>query len=381
MVTYYMYIFLGNRGFYMKKVIALLCACLLLTATACGGTTGSSSDDVLYKSSDSSSAASKKKSSSSSSAAEKTESTEAASAPVSKEESSAAEPAEPEKDEIDKIVEAGNVEDFNIDGYYAFGYEGFSKVYSNEEIKKCFDNINSLINNANCKIAISYKNMDTGAQVYYDTYDRYEVCSCIKAPYVKSLLVNNVDLSQIIVKNDVWMDDDGTVASSPYGTEYTVKQLIEYALQESDNTAYYLLYKKFGCQWFNNLTSSIGANIYLGWDYLYTFSTVTDMAKCYWDIYNYSLDNEYGKWMTDLMADAKYNYQIGYALGDKYKVSQKYGSEFEDLSFHNCAIVYADSPFVLCIYTTLYPEIEDSFIIFRELAVEFDKLNRLIAQS
>ena len=59
-------------------------------------------------------------------------------------------------------------------------------------------------------------------------------------------------------------------------------------------------------------------------------------------------------------------------------MAHKYGSEFNESNFHDCAIVYADSPFVLCIFTDQMPETEESCKVFRELARAFDDVNNLL---
>lgn len=358
----------------MKKAVSLVCACIMLTSTACGkaDSSGSSSD----------SSGTKKNSSSSSSAGTSSVKEKSVISKIkdlnSSTDTSSEEKPEVKKDHIDEIVETGNIEEFSALNSYMFSYEDIGDVYSNDEINKCMQEISDIIANSGCDISISYKNMATGAQVYCNPSFEYQVCSPIKAPYVKSLLENGVDLDEEIVRDERWMDDDRTVASADPGTKYTVKELMYYALNESDNTAYYLLYKKFGWQWFNDLMNEIGGGMYLGYDWLYTKCNVMQIAKCFWDIYDYAEETDEGKMMVDMMVDGEYNYQIGQALGKKYKVAQKYGSEFEFQSFHDCAIVYADSPFVLCIYTDLYPETDDNCVIFRELAEKFDDLNRLI---
>ncbi len=360
----------------MKKAVCLFCACMMLFTAACGSAKGSDSS--------SSSGAAKKEKTSSSAAESSSPKKQSVIAKIkqynttSDADTSSDEKPEVKKDHIDEIVEKGNVEEFSALNSYMFSYEDISEVYSNEEINKCMQEISDIIADANCNISISYKNMVTGSQVYCNPSFEYQVCSPIKAPYVKSLLENGVDLDEEIVRDERWMDDDRTVASAESGTKYTVKELMYYALNESDNTAYYLLYKKFGWQWFNDLMNEIGGGMYLGYDWLYTKCNVMQIAKCFWDIYDFAEETDEGRMMVDMMVDGEYNYQIGQALDPKYKVAQKYGSEFEFRSFHDCAIVYADSPFVLCIYTDLYPETEENCVIFRDLALKFDDLNRLI---
>ena len=50
-------------------------------------------------------------------------------------------------------------------------------------------------------------------------------------------------------------------------------------------------------------------------------------------------------------------------------------------AFNDCAIVYANSPYVLCIFTNQYPETEESCEIFKELALVFDDINSLVADE
>ena len=122
---------------------------------------------------------------------------------------------------------------------------------------------------------------------------------------------------------------------------------------------------------------SLGANYYLGVSWIFTYCTVMDMAKCYKDIYNFAEKCDDGKWLISLMEETDVKTQITAALGDKYDVAHKYGSEFNESNFHDCAIVYADSPFILCIFTDQQPETEESCKVFKELAKVFDDINSL----
>ena len=281
---------------------------------------------------------------------------------------------------VENAVKAGNTENFTANGGYYFGWNGIEEVYSSDEMNKCFDRLSQICSNANYNLSFSFENMETGATVYYNDYTSYLTCSTIKAPYIKSLLARGIDLNDKIYRNSCWEGDDGTVANAPYGTEYTAKQLIEYTINESDNTAYYLLVQNYGFYDFNNMLYNLGANYALGSSWIFTHCTTSDMLKCYADIYSFAKENKDGKWLTELMQNTDVTMQITQALGGKYKVSHKYGSEFTEATFNDCAIVYADSPFVLCIFTNQYPETEESSKVFRELAVVFDDINSLIAK-
>ncbi|MGN1114701.1 MAG: serine hydrolase [Oscillospiraceae bacterium] len=268
-------------------------------------------------------------------------------------------------------------ESINISDDHSFTYSDFKLVDSNEKLNECFKRLDEICSGADYNLSFSYQNLDTGAQINYRPDSYYLTCSTVKATYVKHLLERNIDLNDIIYKSDVCDGDYGTVASSSKSS-FTAKELMEYAILESDNTAYYLLVKNYGYTEFNDMLSRIGASFRLSEGVIWTRCTSLDMMKCFEDIYNYAEENANGKWLVNLMSDADLNIQIGAALGDKYKVAQKYGSEFTEYSFHDCALVYADSPFVLSIFTNQYPETEESCKVFKDLAAVFDEINSQI---
>ena len=286
-------------------------------------------------------------------------------------------------EEVEEAVEERATESFNISGNYGFTSSGFDTVYSNEEIQKCFDRLQEICNDSYFPLAFSYKNINTGAYIGYHQYDSYMTCSCVKAPYVKSILEDDIDLDKKIVLNEKWDGDDGTLSAKDYGTEYTAKELIEYTILESDNTAYQLLCRNFGTQSFNNMQYSLGSNYTLGYngEWIFTYCTSDDMMKDYEDIYYFTEKNKHGIWLKNLMCNCKLNIQIGQALGKKYPVAQKYGTDFIERAFNDCAVVYADSPFVLCIFTSQVPETEESCQVFKDIALVCDDINSLIADN
>ncbi|MBO4867624.1 MAG: serine hydrolase [Ruminococcus sp.] len=273
-------------------------------------------------------------------------------------------------------------EECTVGGGYWFTVSDFDKVYSNKELEECFDRLQEICSEANFHMAFSFKNMDTGAYVGYGQYDQFMTCSCVKAPYVKSLLAKGIDLKEKIPLTAKWEGDYEGIVNEEYGKEFTAKKLIEYTILDSDNTAYQLLCLRYGAGDFNNHQYEIGSNYTLGYnaEWIFTYCSSDDMMKDYEDIYRFAKKNKDGKWLIKLLSKAHLNIQIGAALGDKYKVAQKYGSDYEEMAFNDCAIVYADSPFVLCIMTEQYPETEESCKVFKDLALVFDDINSLIAK-
>lgn len=257
----------------------------------------------------------------------------------------------------------------------------FSKVYSNEELEECLDRLDEISKKFGNSLAFSYENIDTGAQVNYNSNQKFMTCSTIKAPYIKSILEMGIDLDSKLTKNKNWPWDivgEDVVASMKMGTEFTTKELIEYSIEVSDNTSYYMLEQHYGWSVFNNLNNKIGANYYVGPDWIFTYCTSQDMLRSYKDIYHFGEKNKDGAWLIDLMTKTHLNEQISKNLSKKYKVAHKYGSEFNENVYNDCAIVYANSPFVLSIFSNQRPETKESNKVFIELAEIFDEINSLI---
>ena len=249
------------------------------------------------------------------------------------------------------------------------------QVYSNKKLKKAFSAIDDICADYGWSLSFVYKNMNTGATCAYNENKYYGCCSTIKAPFCKSILEMNTDLDETIVINDLWLPAAGTVADSGYGSKFTARELIKLAITESDNSAYLNLVDRYGFGAFNDMNSKLGAGYYLGYGYIFNECTANDLMKEYTDIYKYSQKSKRGDWLVRLMQKTELETQITAELSDKYPVAHKYGSDWEQLCYHDCAICYADSPFVLVIMTNQEPETEESNEVFRRLAKQFDIVN------
>lgn len=283
------------------------------------------------------------------------------------------------------ITEEYNPTQIHDNSYnYSFSLSGFDTVTSLPDFENCLSELQTIINNSNFKLAFCFKNIETGASINFNENSRFMTCSTIKAPFVKSILEQNIDLDQKLSKKFTWSGDSGYVASLPYGKEITAKELIRRTLSYSDNSAYYNLHGYFGYNQFNSNQYKLGTSISLGSSWIFTYCTALDMLKNYEDIYNYIQTGDNGDLLKKYMTakDVDVNMQIRSALESKYTVCEKYGSQFydgvDDNQFHACAIVFADSPYVLTVFTNQIPETEKSSKVFKELAVVFDNINTVI---
>lgn len=253
------------------------------------------------------------------------------------------------------------------------------KVYSNKKLKKAFEEIDKLCDSFGYDLSFEYENLETGAQCSYNNGRYYGCCSTIKAPFCKYLLESGIDLDEKVKITELWYPYVDTVSDAGYGSKFTARELIRLAITESDNSAYMNLVKKYGFEGFNEMNAELGANYYLGYDYYFNECTAADLLKEYEDIFFYAQDTKRGEWLTKLMRKTDLETQITAELKDKYPVSHKYGSDIEQECYHDCAICYADSPFILIIMTEQVPETDTCDKIFRKLAKQFDIVNEQLA--
>lgn len=260
-------------------------------------------------------------------------------------------------------------------------FSDITTVGNNEEFRECVEELNKLVNSMGYKIGFAYQNMVTGVQIRYNATKRFPSCSTIKVPYCKSILENGVNLDEQVKIIKAWYDaepEPGHLTGADIGKSYTVRELIFNACALSDNTAYINLVEKYGRYVFNLYNQRIGANYAMPNGYYFTPLTPADLLVSYKDIYLYGETSETGKWLCETMQHSSFNKQIGAALGDKYPVSHKYGTDCETNSYHDVAICYADQPFVLAIMTDQVPETDKANKMFQDAAKVFDRLNSVI---
>ena len=209
-------------------------------------------------------------------------------------------------------------------------FSNIKTVSSNEDFAQVVSELDAFVNKWGNKVAFSYMNMDNGQQVQYNYLTRFPTCSTIKAPYVKYVLESGADLDEEVTIGSIWLTaapEEGHLTGADQGKKYTVRKLIENTLMLSDNTAYNNLVDRFGRYGFNVMLQNIGANYMIYSGYIFTSCSTKDMMLCFKDIYDYAEKDERGKWMVELLENAVFNHQIGAALGDKYPVAQKFGTD------------------------------------------------------
>ncbi len=181
---------------------------------------------------------------------------------------------------------------------------------SNELINEIYN----LINNYGASTSFYIISLDDGMTIGYNVDKRFETASSIKAPYALYLYheaaKGNIDLNQKLAYQPRFYNvGTGVVKKSPFGTEFTVKDLIYYSLYESDNSAHEILHGNFGVKGYNEMLKNLGTKeLYLTVGNPWGYTSCRSAALIWQDIYNFSITDSEGIELLNILTTGKYNY-------------------------------------------------------------------------
>lgn len=202
--------------------------------------------------------------------------------------------------------------------------------------------------------------LDGQFSIGYNIDQKISSASTVKAPYalyvVKQLESGNGTYDEIYeYKEENYRAGSGVIQHSPFGTKFTLEEILYHTINVSDNTGYYILQDRFGITGYNEFLEKIGCSRMkltggLRWGYV-----IPREAALVWnEIYSYSKTSEYGQKLFDLFINAEYNF-IKQAYTDKYgslnyEIAHKSG--FNKDGRHDTAIVLLDdTPYFITITT------------------------------
>ncbi len=235
--------------------------------------------------------------------------------------------------------------------------------------------LQSLCNRYGNSISFYYKDLQTGNALEFRADRSYQAASVIKAPYVKHLLTMEVDGTEKLTLTSK-MGGSTYVDKYPRGTQFTVDELMEYAIRYSDNTAYYMLNQRFGFTEFNAYADSLGisANSTNHCTLMlpkprFGYLSARDIGLYFEDIAAYiARGGEDAARLKTWLTSTTETRLISDAYAGTYTVAHKYGDMDTILAFHDGAIVYGEHPFVLSVATSLQPFTDTSLEVVHEIA-------------
>ena len=199
--------------------------------------------------------------------------------------------------------------------------------------------IYNLIHSYGASASFYIVSLDDGMTIGYNVDRKFETASSIKAPYALYLYhevaKGNIDLNQ--------NPGTGVVKRSPFGTEYTIKDLIYYSLYESDNIAYEILHGNFGVKGYNEMLRNLGTKeLYLTASNPWGYTSCRSAALIWQDIYNFSITDSEGIELLNILSTGKYNYYK--EVMPEIESASKTGFAKKDVV--ETGIVFDDHPYI-----------------------------------
>ena len=239
------------------------------------------------------------------------------------------------------------------------------------------DILNDILLRHGYSISIYFENVETGFSYSFNGQRLYFAASVPKAFYAMYLLqkaengIIYLDSKHFFTNLD-YKDGSGVIRKRyPMGTGFTVEELIRLSVSYSDNIASLILGREYGIQGFRNFLYELGGNCKLmGWC-IFGFTINAEEAGLYARrIFNYIQGNsKYAEMLLTYMLENQYPFIVS-----DYPIASKTGwTSFK--AWHDMAIVYAPSPYILVILTDWGGWSEANFKDFQEIAMVFQMFN------
>ena len=195
--------------------------------------------------------------------------------------------------------------------------------------------------------------LDSGVFIGYNAKSYLPTASTVKMPYMLYALKQMEDgypTLDTMLTYQSWDYSSGTseIVKYPYGTRFSIRQVIHYICAYSDNCGYYMLQDYFGYSGYNQYIASLGCRTSVSSSVRWGVVSAADSTREWIEMYDYLYHGKYGSFMRDeLKKSLASNFRVG--LGWKYNVYSKCG--FTEDYHHDTAVVEAEHPYVLVCLT------------------------------
>lgn len=216
-------------------------------------------------------------------------------------------------------------------------------------------------------VSVFYQDVGSGATYEYRSLEKYPAASITKAPYCLYVLdlasQGRADLEQSFTYTEEWVrKGTGKIQDMPFGTVLTLRELVRYAIEESDNVAFAMIRSAFPVAGYRAYAASFGLT------YLEDIRNGANSLLCARDAGAYlaAIDrfirtNPLGPELKASMQRTK-----NPMIRSSYPMARKYG--WMEGAYHDMAIVYAPRPYRLAILSNHDGGTKDDLRMFREIS-------------
>ena len=226
-------------------------------------------------------------------------------------------------------------------------------------------------------ISIYFENLETGFIFGYNAEIEQFSASVTKASfalYLYNLAEQGIiDLDTYLEYTPYDVNTGSGIIWTDYeiGTKFTKRELVRLNLSYSDNIATTMLRRNLGTNGYREFIRNIGGNPnFVGENIFNSILTANETGLFAREIFKYIESN---RKYSEEFKKALLNNQFPFIISD-YQVASKSGWRRPN-AWHDMAIIYAPSPFVLVILSTKYGWSDQDFDDFAEITRVFQEFN------
>lgn len=196
-----------------------------------------------------------------------------------------------------------------------------------------------------------YQDLYSGYTVSYNEEAPIFTASTIKAPAIiyiyEEASQGKIDLNEkLTYTSNFYNNGSGILKTKQPGTSYTVEELIQYTIHDSDNAAYAMLMKRYGRKNALNFWQSLGTKNIFTLDTIWGVLSAKDAAIYMKELYRFSRENStYGPRLINYFKEA--GWKLNTNKDGIFNTANKGG--WNGTTIHDVAIVYEDNPYILAI--------------------------------
>ncbi|MDF2927705.1 MAG: hypothetical protein K0R57_6619 [Paenibacillaceae bacterium] len=234
--------------------------------------------------------------------------------------------------------------------------------------------LNQLLASYGEGVSVYYQDLASGFEYAYNGDERYFAASVIKAPYVLYVYTlareGKADLDErLIYRSAHYAKGTGEIKNKLTGTAFSIRELLSYAIRYSDNIALRMLIDRYPVEGFAAYAAKWGADPEPIGNVTGADMTAREAGLYAEQIYHFIEQEAAGglQLKKDLMSTR--NPMIRSA----YPIARKYG--WANRSFHDMAIVYAPSPYILAVMSDHDSGSRADYAMFAEISEMMERFS------
>ena len=204
-------------------------------------------------------------------------------------------------------------------------------------------------------VSVHYENMASGFVFRHNAYQQYFGASATKAPFALYIYLKtergeaSMDTVITYTSVDFWAGSGVIRHRYNVGQTFTQQQLLPFMLTPSDNIATRMLRRVHGLEGYEAFVEGIGANPDFVQNLTFSYLSANDAGIFLREMYLYiESGGRYSHEFRDNMLANRYAFIISdYPVASKSGWAANYGA-----AWHDMAIVYAPSPYILALLSS-----------------------------